>query len=97
MHIRRHDEPANETVGRLRDTHVAVVEHGGGVEQYLEHDHGHDRRTEDRDHRELDEHGQDDFNRMEARAVVTSKSRSAWCMRWSRQNAGTAWNMTCCR
>ena len=29
--------------------------------------------------------------------VVTSMSRSAWCMRCSRHSTGTAWNSTCCR
>ena len=29
--------------------------------------------------------------------VVTSNSRSAWCIRCSRHSTGTAWKSTCCR
>jgi hypothetical protein len=45
---------------------VAVVEHRRGIEQHLEHQHRRGRRAEHGDHRELDQHREDDLDRMEA-------------------------------
>src|SRR3989344_1164721 len=66
VHVRRDDEPADNAIERDRHPHVAMVEHRRGVEQYLEHDHRERRRAQHHDHCELDEHGQDDLDRMKA-------------------------------
>ncbi len=47
--------------------HVAVVEHGHAVEDHLEQDHRHHRWSQHHDGGELDEHGEDDLDGVEAR------------------------------
>ena len=68
VHVRRDDEPAQHAVERLRQAHIAVVEHRGGVEQHLEDQHRHGGRAERGDDAELDAHRQQDLDRVEARA-----------------------------
>jgi hypothetical protein len=51
-----------------RQADVAVVEHRGGVEHHFEDHHGDHRRPEHADGGELDQHRQNDFQRMKARA-----------------------------
>lgn len=41
VQVRGDDEAAQDTLHRVRHAHVAVVEHGGGVEQNLEDQHAH--------------------------------------------------------
>ena len=45
---------------------IAVIEHGRGVEQHLEHQDCDGRRSDGPDHRELDDHRQENFHRMKA-------------------------------
>ena len=68
VHVRRHHDPAQHAVEPGRHAHVAVVEHGGGVEQHLEGQHGDRWRAQRGDHAELDAHREQDLDRVEARA-----------------------------
>ena len=68
VHVRRDDKPSEHSVYRLRNAHIAVVKHGGGIE--------HDLKDQNRDWggahqygcRRLDEHGQHHFYRMKTYA-----------------------------
>src|SRR5512136_1099018 len=66
MHVGRHHDEAKDAVDRLWNMDVAVVEHGGGVESHLEDEHGEGRGSEGCDGHELDAHGENDLDGMEA-------------------------------
>ena len=68
MHVRRHDEPAQDPIDFRGNADVAMVEHRGGIEQDFEDQHGRRRRPECCDHGELDPGRQQDFNRVKAQA-----------------------------
>ena len=68
MHLRRHQHPAQPAVDGLAQPQIGVIEHRGSVQQHLEHQHRGRRRPEHRDGRELDQHRQQDLDRMKARA-----------------------------
>lgn len=59
MHVRGDHEPPQDAIDRRRHAHVAVIEHGGRIEQNLEGQYGLRRGTRDRNRGELDEHRQD--------------------------------------
>ena len=65
VHVRRHDDEAQDAVERARQPHIAVVEQRGGVQQDFEDEHGERRRAEHGDGGELDRHGKKDFAGME--------------------------------
>ena len=66
VHVRRDPEPTKPAIKPNRNTDVAMVEHRGCVEQDLEDEHAHGRRTQRRDNAELDQHGENDLYRVEA-------------------------------
>ena len=66
MHLGRHDDEAQHAIKPRRQADIAVVEHGRGVEQHLEDQHGQRRRAEHQDGGELDDHREDNLARMEA-------------------------------
>ena len=68
VHVRRHDEPAQRPVEPRGQAQIAVIEHRGAVQQHLENQHGHGRRAEDDDGGQLEQHRQDNLDRMEAGA-----------------------------
>src|SRR5262245_18906404 len=68
MHIRRYDDPAQYPIEPDRDAHVAMVEHRGGIEQHLEGEHGDGRDSQRGHYPELDAHGQEYLDWMEARS-----------------------------
>jgi len=67
VHVGRDDDPAQYAIERGRQADVAVIEHGRGIEQYLEDHHRDHRRAEHHDGGKLDQHGQDDLDGMETR------------------------------
>ena len=66
MHVRRHDEDPQHPVepGGKRD--VGMIEHGAGVEDHLEQEHGEGRGAERDHHGDLPQHGERDLDRVEA-------------------------------
>ena len=68
VHVRRHDDPAQRPVEPQGQAHIAVIEHGGAVQQYLENQHGHGRRPDDDNGGQLEQHRKQDLDRMEAGA-----------------------------
>ena len=67
VHVRRHQQPAQHPVHPPGQAEIAVIEHGGGIENDLEQDHPGQRRPQQQDGGELDQHRQDDLDGMEAR------------------------------
>ena len=67
VHVRGDEDPAQPPVQPVGQADVAVVEHGHAVQDDLEEDHRHHRRPQDQDDGELDQHGQDDLDGVEAR------------------------------
>ncbi len=64
VHIGRYHEQPEYPVHFFREADVAVVEHGCGVQEHFENQHGQ-RRCAERGHgRQLDGHGYNDFDRM---------------------------------
>ena len=66
VHVGGDHDQAQEAVERGRQDDVAVIEDRGRAEQYLEQDHGQGRRAERADHGDLDDHRQQDLERVEA-------------------------------
>ena len=65
MHIRCHNQQADDPIQCQRQTYIAVIKHRGRVEYDLENNHGNQWRPDQDDRDELDEHGQQDFHGME--------------------------------
>ncbi len=68
VHVRCDDEQPEHAIDAAGDAHVAVIEHGSGIENHLEEENRERGRAERDDHGELDEHGQNDFHGMETHA-----------------------------
>ena len=68
VHVGRDDDPAQNAINACREADIAVVEHGGGVQQHFEDQHSKCGRPEGSDYQELDAHRQCDFDRMEAQS-----------------------------
>jgi hypothetical protein len=68
VHVGRHHQPADQGIDGRRHAHIRMIEHRGGVEQDLEHQHGQRRRADCRHHDELDQEREHDLDRMEAHA-----------------------------
>ncbi len=66
MHVRRHDEEPKGPVEPEGELQVAVAEHGRRVQDDLEEDHRHGGGAEKVDEPQLDRHGEDDLERVEA-------------------------------
>ena len=54
MHVGRDDQPAHQLVEGRQHAHIAMIEHGGGVEQDFKNDHGERWRTKRRYDGQLD-------------------------------------------
>src|ERR1043166_1052516 len=68
VHVGRHHDQAQHAVEPGRHRHVAVVEQRGGVEHHLEHKDRDRRNAKSDHHRDLDQHGKQDFDRMKPHA-----------------------------
>ncbi len=68
VHVRRHDEEAQDPVEAAGKLHVGMVEHGGRVQKHFEDQHRDSGRAEHGDDGQFDPHGQEDFHRVEAQA-----------------------------
>ena len=68
VHLGRHHDRAQNPVDRLRQKHVSVIEHRGCIEQHLEDQDRQGRRSQSQYHAELDNHGQQDLDRMKPHA-----------------------------
>ena len=68
MHLRGGHDLSQHAVEALRKADVAVVEYRGGIEQHLEDQHRRRWRAERGNDAKLDRHGEQDLDRMEARA-----------------------------
>ncbi len=77
MHVRCADEITQYPVELLWQRNVAVGEDGRTVQRGLERDHHPGIDAQRRDEGGLVDHGDQDLDGMEARAVVKSTSRSA--------------------
>ncbi len=66
VHVRGDHEPAQYAVDAFGDTDVAVIEHGGGVEQYFEDQDCHGGWSQGHNHRQFDAHGEEDFDGVKA-------------------------------
>lgn len=66
VHVRRHNEPAQNAVYFARDTNVRVIEYRCSVEQHFECQNRERRRAHGSDHSELDKHRQQNLDRMKA-------------------------------
>ena len=95
VHVRRYDDSAHEAIDSACDAHVAVVEHCGGVQQHFKHDNGEGRGPSAATTASLMPIDSNISTGWKRKPVVTSNSKSAWCMRCSRHKAGTAWNIRC--
>ena len=68
VHIRRHHKPAQHTVETEWNADVAVVEHGGAVQQHFEDQHCDGWRPEGCDGGKFQPHGKQNFDGMKAQA-----------------------------
>ncbi len=68
MHVRCDDQPAKQPLEACRDEDIAVVEHGGGVEQKFEEKHTQSRRSDGGDRAKFDGQREENLHGMEARA-----------------------------
>src|SRR6516225_11357378 len=65
VHVRGYNQPAQRGIEAFGNADVAMVEHGGGVEQQFEHQNSRRGRSKCYNHCELDDHGQQDLDWVE--------------------------------
>src|SRR3954468_8439417 len=94
-HVRRDHDPAQTTVDPLRQAHIRVAEHGGRVQQHLEDEHRKGGAPIIATAPNLISIESTISTGWKRTPVVTSNSRSARCIRCSRQSTATAWKATC--
>src|SRR6266851_2080973 len=68
VHIGRHDEPTQDALDSRRHPHVAVVEHGSGVQGNFKEQHGQRGGAERGDESELDAEGKKDLDGVKSSA-----------------------------
>jgi hypothetical protein len=68
MHVGRHDKQAQHPIELRRQTDVAVVEHGKGVQHHFEDQHGDRCSAEYENGSKLDQHRDDNFARMKTQS-----------------------------
>ena len=66
VHFRGNHEKAQHPVDRLRQTHLAVIEQAGGIEENLEKNHSQRGNPQNKNRCDLNAHGKKNFQRMEA-------------------------------
>ncbi|KJR99219.1 MAG: hypothetical protein VR65_17620 [Desulfobulbaceae bacterium BRH_c16a] len=74
VHVRRNNQQPERLVDPIGDVDVAVVEHGGGVQSYLENENGHWRSTDRGHDRQLDGQGYDNLDWVKPQAVKSKKA-----------------------
>ena len=90
VHFRRNHKKAQDSVQTSWKANVPVIEHARAVQEYLKQEDGHSRGPQKDHGSHLDRHGDQDFQGVEAEPVVTSKSRSEWCIICIRHKVGRA-------
>ncbi len=66
MHVGRHDEEPHDAVEPLRQRDIGVIEHGAGIEDHLEQEHGEGCGAERHHHHDLPQHRQPDLDGVKA-------------------------------
>jgi len=68
VHVRRDQYDPYYRIKPKRQTHIGMIEHSHAIENNFKQDHGQHRHAEQRHRQYLDEHGKQDFDRVETQA-----------------------------